>query len=267
MKILALVLIALFFTMAAEAATVAASDCTVAAIDAAENTAVDGDTITVPFPSGTCVWTSKLTITKAVTIQSLGGCTLDANGRATSCAGIIQDNTTSGAQGALLDVTCVLGQTTRLTGFQFENYPGNTNSNTNGLITFRCTNASSTRIRIDHNVFSSLRGLPFEFQTPAGVMDHNTIINGPLNTIALHVEHQNWNQATVTPYSYGDYSWTAGVVWGDSTGFYIEDNNITIQDNQRACTDGVTPLPPTVTAALPPVKPVPVNVYGITCPG
>ena len=53
-----------------QAATIPATTCSRADVQAAITAASNGDTVTIP--TGTCVWSSKVTITKSLTIQGAG---------------------------------------------------------------------------------------------------------------------------------------------------------------------------------------------------
>src|SRR6266513_6257673 len=99
---------AVMFTMlilsgffALRGATVYNSDGSAASVQALHNAAHDGDTITVP--AGTFSWTSRLNITKGITIQ--GQTTISGAGTANPIINdgtIIQDNTPrSGTMGIL----------------------------------------------------------------------------------------------------------------------------------------------------------------------
>ena len=100
-------------------ATVYDSDGSAASVQALHNAAHDGDTITVP--AGTFSWTSRLEITKGVTLQ--GATTINGAGSDNPTiddATIIKDDTRrTGSGRGIIKVAIRSNQSFRLTGITF----------------------------------------------------------------------------------------------------------------------------------------------------
>src|SRR6266513_3950521 len=100
-------------------ATVYQSDGSVPSVQALHHAAHDGDTITVP--AGTFIWTSRLEITKGITLQ--GATTINGAGNDNPTiddATIIKDDTRrTGSERGIIKVAIRSNQSFRLTGITF----------------------------------------------------------------------------------------------------------------------------------------------------
>src|SRR5262249_35185476 len=72
---------------------------------------VDGASVLISGSGSPCHWSSGISITKAITLRGVTDCTLDGNGRPTSCGVKIVDDTSGGA---LISVSLVANKTTRI---------------------------------------------------------------------------------------------------------------------------------------------------------
>jgi hypothetical protein len=77
------------YTAAILTCTTTTANLTYATVSAAVSAAAAGDTVCLP--AGTATWATTLTLTKAITLANVTGCTLDGNGRPTdgTCATVI----------------------------------------------------------------------------------------------------------------------------------------------------------------------------------
>jgi hypothetical protein len=181
------------------------------------NSAVDGDTVVIP--AGTATWTSKMTITKAITLQGAGvGST------------IIKDGVQSKQ---LLVFTLVAGKASRMTGIEFQNGGRTSGGVTPGGV-FRVVghNTDGSLFRADHCKFNGVNG-SFVLDTVIGVIDHNTILSSYGGFFGIYAT--NWDGATS---NWGDSSWAAPSAIGSSQFTFFEDNDYTCTaSGVRAMTD------------------------------
>jgi hypothetical protein len=187
-------------------ATVYQSDGSAASVQGLHNAALNGDTITIPV--GTFTWTTKVTISKSITLQGTGiGST------------IIKDGVQSGQ---LIAIGLVAGQLTRLTGIEFQD-GGRTNTQPapGGIIRVDGSNTNGSLFRWDHCKWDNLNGYPVT-DTVIGVIDHNEILIGRKVREWIYPYCNKWNGGT-----WGDGSWSAPANYGSSQFLFIEDNNIT----------------------------------------
>jgi len=176
-----------FFTPYAFGATINASSCSLADVQAATNAASTGDIVEVP--AGICTWTSKLNITKGITIQG---------------AGI--DNTTivDATTGTTNDVPFYINVSKplkfRLTGFTITDT--GTTTSYDGVVKVV---GNSDQIRIDHIKFYDLnyRGLCFEGNASYGVVDHCEFRNITSGAIFVRPATSVQNTLWETPTSLG----------------------------------------------------------------
>ena len=169
--VLSSVLAALLFAICgpAQAATINAASPARSDVAAAITQAADGDTVIIP--AGTASWTSKITVTKGITIQ--GQTTTDSADGTANDQTILIDNLVriSGDQG-FFDCTTNTGQSFRITGITFSGQGGLTTTASNGAIRFY---GNSDHVRIDHCHFTG--GLKHNnyiavYGTIYGVADH-----------------------------------------------------------------------------------------------
>ena len=163
MKRTGTLLLALFLGMCFAShceATVYNSDGSAANVQALNNTAQDGDTITLP--SGTFTWATGVTITKIITLQGQG--TGTGGGDQT----VIIDNYASGQP--LLNFQVGSSGVFRMTGITVQSGTGSIKDN--GTINI----AGPGNVRIDHchlNVTSSANYKPLAIYNGVfGVLDH-----------------------------------------------------------------------------------------------
>ena len=109
---------------------------------------------------GTFTWTTRVNLTKAVTLRGAGvGAT------------IIRDAVQSGN---LISWTLAAGRSSRLTGIEFQN--GGRTSYYTGVVTVTGSNTNGSRFRMDHCKWGeNVNGSPL-FDTVIGVVDHNRFI-------------------------------------------------------------------------------------------
>jgi hypothetical protein len=205
-------------------AKVCDSDGSEANVRALHNAAHDGDTITLP--AGTFSWTSRLDITKGITLQ--GATTINGAGTSNPTvtdATIIKDDTPrTGNVSGIIKVTCSVGQFFRMTGITFRSGALTTNI-PGGAINLSTTDGNAAvQMRIDHCHFDQLYAGRVCWVTGwvYGVWDHNAMdIRG--TTFPFHVNMRNYggNNQINGNGSWADYPW-----YGTEKFFFIEDNTI-----------------------------------------
>ena len=208
-KILLFILVFSGFSALRCGATVYHSDGSAASVQGLHNAVLNGDTITLP--AGTFTWTTRVKLTKAITLQGAGvGAT------------IIRDGVQSGS---LLTFTLVAGHVSRLTGIEFKNGGRiNTALAPRGVLHVAGSNTNGSAFRWDHSKWTNVNGYSV-FDTVLGVIDHNTFLNSP-GQYTIYVYGSRWNgQGT-----YGDGSWAAPVNFGSGDFLFIEDNTFTNND-------------------------------------
>src|SRR5438874_4801304 len=116
--ILIIILVSSGFCAARCEATVYHSNGTEANVQALQSVAREGDTITLPF--GTFSWTSRLEITKGITLQGATTIVGPSSSPTVIDATIIQDNTSRrGSSGGIIRVGVSSNQSYRLKGITF----------------------------------------------------------------------------------------------------------------------------------------------------
>src|SRR6266581_8328667 len=137
-------------------ATVYQSNGSVANVQALHNAALDGDTITLP--AGTYSWTSRLNITKGITLQGATTIVGPSSNPTVIDATIIQDNTPrSGPSVGIIRAIMSPSQSFRLTGLTFEAGSSTTYADGNGAIHLLSQgNWPNTSMRVDHCHFKWL---------------------------------------------------------------------------------------------------------------
>jgi len=199
---------------AAQAKTITALTPSFFHVNSAIGSAVDGDTIIVP--AGKATWTSKLVITKAITL--MGKTTTDSVAGTAVDQTIIQYNN-SAATPAQIYVQSVAGKSYRITGLTFQAYPGNT-VHPPGFIVL---SGQSQQVRVDHCDFQEMPNVDKLFAVGDGVygvMDHNVI--RLKNAQCLYLSNGNSGSTN----SYGHATWAKPSDWGGPTFFFVEDNYI-----------------------------------------
>jgi len=224
---------AVMFTMlilsgfsALRGATVYDSDGSAASVQALHNAAHDGDTITIP--AGTFSWTSRLEITKGVTLQ--GATTINGAGSDNPTiedATIIKDDTRrTGSGRGIIKVAIRSNQSFRLTGITFSPGSDTTVASSDGAIRFfsHRDSAPCTSMRVDHCHFNSLYQGKIIWVNGwvYGVADHN-VFDFSRGTYPFLIMHDTWGGASQTNGngSWADYPW-----YGTGKFFFIEDNTV-----------------------------------------
>lgn len=204
---MALLFLAIFNVGTLWAGSIQATTCNSSDVQAAINSASDGDTVLIP--PGTCTWTTQVSIkpAKAITVQGAGiGVTT------------ILDNVPKGAglpTSTLWSVETVLGKTFRLTGMTIQGFvtPDTYNKGTVAL------GGTSQAVRVDHIKFSKPSSSAIRFYGHVyGVVDHCDFdLSNQQQGILLW--HDSWNGG-----HYGDGSFTDSLYLGTNKAIYIEDN-------------------------------------------
>jgi hypothetical protein len=206
-------------------ATVHHSDGSEASVQAYIRSAAEGDIVTVP--AGTFSWTSRLDITKGITLQ--GATTIKGAGTSSPTitdATIIKDDTPrSGPGTGIIKVTLRSSQSFRLTGITFSPGSSPTFATIDGAIHLMSRDSSpNTSMRIDHCHFAELyQGkLIWVSGWVYGVADHN-VIECRGRSFPFYVTHANWGGSSKDNGngSWADYPW-----YGTGKFWFIEDNTI-----------------------------------------
>jgi hypothetical protein len=204
-------------------ATVYYSNGSVASVQALHNAAHDGDIIVLP--AGIFSWTSRLNITRGITIQGATVISGPASNPTINNGTIIKDDTPRSGSGAGI-ITAALSpsQSFRLTGITFA--PGNTTTygGGNGAIHLHSSGASpNTSIRVDHCHFDHLyQGkLIWVSGWVYGVADHNVM--DCRFTFSFYIQHHSYGGTGQTNGngSWADYPW-----YGTNKFFFVEDNRV-----------------------------------------
>src|SRR5262245_55198721 len=207
----------LFLCSTGRAATsYTAESCALTDVSSKVALASDGDTVIIPScPSGV-TWTSKLNITKAITLQG-NGCALDSKGRPTSCNTVIIDGV---ANDYLMTVTLVANKTTRISSIDFRDGAG---GNYGPPIKIDGSVDDNRRFRVDHCIMTLGRA-PSQIwvYTAYGVLDHNVST------------HSNFFVDIYAPaeWAFSDARWNESLAspplsptgWGSEKFVFIEDN-------------------------------------------
>ena len=198
------------------------SDGSEASVRALLNSAHDGDTITLP--AGTFSWTSRLEITKGITLQ--GVTTISGAGSANPTINdgtIVKDDTPrTGSNLGIIRATMRSNQSFRLTGITFSAGASNIVANGNGAIHLSSQDsAPCTSMRVDHCHFNLLYQGKIIWVSGwvYGVADHNVFdVRG---SFPFHIWHDTWGGASQVNGngSWADYPW-----YGTGKFFFMEDN-------------------------------------------
>ena len=174
-----------------------------------DNQAQNGDTITLP--AGIFAWTTKVTISKAITLQGAGvGST------------IVKDAVQSGQ---LIHWSLVAGLPSRLTGIEFQDGGRLTTADApGGILRVDGSNTNGSSFRWDHCKWNDLNGYSV-FDTVIGVIDHNSFVKTH-RRYTIYVYGSRWNGQGI----YGDGSWAAPTGFGSSQFLFIENNTFTNND-------------------------------------
>ena len=195
----------------ADAATVNASSCSQADVEAAISSASDADTVAIP--SGSCLWSNLIMTNKGITLQGAGiGVTTITCGAGTSC---LEIRNTAG------------GSPFRVTAFTWS---GANTTSAKGIIHSQSTDDNW---RIDNNKFANIttRGINInsnnENDSSYGVVDHNTF-EAPYELSAHGVDVVGDR----------DTAWTRAYTPGTANAVYIEDNTFNYAYKNDGVGDG-----------------------------
>lgn len=179
-------------TFGAQAAVINATSCSQIDVQAAINSAIDGDVVVVP--SGNCTWTNTVSIlNKAITIKGAG---IDQT--------VITDSTPSGWEQNALLINNLSGKSITVTGFTFK---GGTGSE--GILQIK---GGTKKFRIDHIKFDnpSTRCIQI-FGYTYGVIDNCTWNVGQSSGIQ-----------GVSVIADGDDAWNRDLTLGTENAVYVE---------------------------------------------
>lgn len=191
-------------------------------------TASSGETVTI---ANSLTLTSTITITKGITITGAGSCTLDANGRPTSCPVILTSNLASDIH--LFDITTEARQTTRITNLEIKGFNNLDSSYPNKVFHVIGCNTSTgipslqQQIRLDHLYVHDIDRSVFDIDTAVGVIDHNNIDTTAVtanNGIVIHFAGTYYDTCT---HGLGHESMNAAIAAGSNQSMYVEDNLFT----------------------------------------
>jgi len=229
--------LACMHTTALAQGTINAASCNQSAVQAAVNTAADGDTVNIP--GGTCTWTSGVTVSgMGITIAGSG---TPNSGPTTSAA------SSSCASGTTITVT------SGTTAFAMSPQYGNSTSRLSCMtiasgsgsgialsILGTCTSGGCPNLRMDNITFNNWAGhaeVGISYGITAisdvfGVVDHNTI-NGSAGNYLEIAEESNASYLGVG--LYGDNAWAQPENYGSSNFLFFENNTFNdagVSDNE-----------------------------------
>lgn len=213
----------------AHAGTYTAASCNQSDVNAVINgpthTAVDGDTIKIP--SGSCNWTTGITVPSNIGVSIVGAgtpnSTASTTGASSSCSG-----TTITVSGGIKGFTMhprYGNSTSRISCMDIA-------SGSSGIafsVLGACTSSGCPNLRVDNVTFSNWAGhanagISYGISAVGdmfGVLDHNTI-NGSSGNYLQLVEQSNASYLGVG--QYGDNSWAQPENYGSANFLYFENN-------------------------------------------
>jgi len=211
--ILALCVFCLALPSGLWADTHAASSCSQADIDIAVTAATNGDTVTVP--NADCTWSSLLTVTKGIRLQSLGG----------TITSTLSNTLRFTVTEAVCDATPF-----EIDGFNFvDTYDTGISNTAVIVITSTCK-----KFKIHDNTFSHSgsgdNSAIYITGDSYGVVYKNLFLG---KGDALNINHAEWGGGT-----WGDGSWSDDPYLGTAKFVYFEGNTATVNaGNRTALTD------------------------------
>lgn len=201
-----------------QAADIFADSCSKEDVQAAVDSAIDGDKVVVP--EGTCTWNEPVAVGRQISwnpprYEGITELTIEGAGIGKT---VISDESPKNDKGIFAVIT-EEGKSFRLTGFTFQG--GNTVYGSDGVIGITGTTRSW---RIDHCQFSLPKSRPIVIRGfTYGVIDH---CDFNLNqTGGIYVDHSLWGG-----HAYGDGSWADELSLGTGKAIYMEDNTFFTQD-------------------------------------
>jgi hypothetical protein len=209
--------------------TYTAASCAQSAVNAVVNgpthQAVNGDTIIIP--SGTCTWTSGITIS-GVGIDITGTGTANTDG-GTFGAGTSNTTLTETGSSPFFSFTGLrFGQTAKVELLKMSTT--NTSQGIGGPVTFSgsCTASGCAQIRADNLTFTTgqwaaaLAGGFVLVDNVFGVVDHNTASESSGTEFLVQISFDAWQGVG----AYGDNSFASPDTFGTAQAMYMENNNV-----------------------------------------
>jgi hypothetical protein len=210
-------LLSALITATVQAATYTAASCSISDVQTAINSAVGGDTVTIPACSQTN-WSSTLTITKGITLQGAGA------GQTILGDNVSKGGSTCTGGGPLIAWSVNAPNSFRLTGITIVGVTTDPGVCQRGHIT---VSGSTHSMRIDHTAIKPAQTVGIFIAGDIwGVIDHHTHVGQFVN--GVRVEHLDWNGTSSD--SWGDQSWAQSISYGSGQGVYIEDSSFTSTD-------------------------------------
>jgi hypothetical protein len=221
----------------ANAKTVTAPSCELAAVQSAVTSASAGDTVVIP--AGQCTWTGTLSITKPLTLTGAGTANdSPSTFGATAVTTVITDN--SGTDNSLISVGGITaGQFVRISLLDLEPTAG-TQVGWPVVIVGKCSAAGCGSFRLDNIVWGKTNSWVYQptldTQTLVstdnifGVVDHNTVAPGSASDRSpefININHTSWLGVG----AYGDNSWASADSFGTDQAVYLENNDIWLSEN------------------------------------
>jgi len=195
-----------------------------AIINGPTHTAVNGDTIQIP--SGSCTWSSGITLPPGIGISIIGNGTPNT-GPGTSGAGTVNTTISSNYGGQLFTASPTYGNSTmRISTLKIT---VSASSDAPILILGTCTSSGCPGARLDNLIvptsnFCSISDATFaRIDNIFGVADHNTVgdTQPSCNGVDfINVGHGNWKGVN----NWGDNSWASADTFGSNQAFYLENN-------------------------------------------
>jgi hypothetical protein len=205
-------------------ATVYQSDGSAEDVQRLHGMASDGDTITLPV--GTFSWTSRLNISKGITLRGETTIVGPSSNPTVTDATIIRDNTPKSGSGmGIIRAQITSSQSFRLTGVTFMAGSSTTYTQNNGAIQLVSHDSSPcTSMRIDHCHFAGLyQGKDIGISGWIyGVADHN-VLNCRPSSSSFYITDDHWGGISQVN---GNGSWADYPYYGTEKFFFIEDNTI-----------------------------------------
>ena len=197
-----------------------------AVINGPTHTAVNGDTIDIP--SGTCTWTSGITIS-SIGITIIGSGTSNGGsstfGAGTSNTTII-DNV--GGSNPLFNVTTPAGNEMRISLLNIKPYTSTTSLFNPIVMVGTCSSSACPNVRVDNVTFSGWTGSNGLYGESMmcisnyfGVLDHDSMLNTGTNLVNPHMS------SYLGVGSLGDNSFAQPDTYGTANTLYVENNLFT----------------------------------------
>jgi hypothetical protein len=203
-----------------QAATVNASSCSSASIQAAINSANNGDTVAIPSCAAT-TWNTQVVVNKAVAIKGQSTC----SGTPTSSC-VDNTNITLNANQAF-QLFPSATQFIEITGISFTIGGSCLNSPNSCIALWAASTAGSYRLHHVHIINGS--SVPAILAQGYGLMDHILFLGSGTGRLL-----DNYGDAG----NRGNTTWNAAQSWGDGNATFLEDSTLTISNSIDGIMDG-----------------------------